>query len=222
MIYDICYIVLQKSLYHNLHIWQQKEEASSGFSPLQCAALFTFFYFFARALIRKRKLENCKDFLSKDSVTRLVIYDICYCITEMPLPQLIWQQKEEASSGFSPLLCPILLCRNKQLWRQWWTITLRQSQAASHYPIQANLDLRTLDLTFEIRETTFGFRESFPRNLLGCFTEKTNGHFCRFWHEFFLIKCSNVAEKKYSMGNLTIKWNTNEILFLFTKTIKKI
>ena len=139
------------------------------------------FLFFARALIRKRKLENCKDFLSKDSVTRLVIYDICYCITEMPLPQLIWQQKEEASSGFSPLLCPILLCRNKQLWRQWWTITLRQSQAASHYPIQANLDLRTLDLTFEIRELTFGFRESFPRNLLGCFTERNK------WSEEMVI-----------------------------------
>ena len=132
-------------------IWQQKRQADFRQSFVYI------FYFFARALIRKRKRENYKDFLSKDSVTRLVIYDICYCITEMPLPQLIWQQKEEASSGFSPLLCPILLCRNKQLWRQWWTITLRQSQAASHYPIQANLDLRTLDLTFEIRETTFGF-----------------------------------------------------------------
>ena len=53
-------------------------------------ALFTFFIFSReRAHIRKRKRENCKDFLSKDSVTRLVIYDICYCITEMPLPQLI-------------------------------------------------------------------------------------------------------------------------------------
>ena len=123
------------------------------------------FYFFARALIRKRKRENCKDFLSKDSVTRLVIYDICYCITEMPLPQLIWQQKEEASNGFSPLLCPILLCRNKQLWRQWWTITLRQSQAASHYPIQANLHLRNLELrrfwVCKLRRKIW-VRESFP------------------------------------------------------------
>ena len=177
MLWYLLYCITEKPLSTTNYLTTEGGSVKRIFAT----ALFTFFLFFARALIRKRKLENCKDFLSKDSVTRLVIYDICYCITEMPLPQLIWQQKEEASSGFSPLLCPILLCRNKQLWRQWWTITLRQSQAASHYPIQANLDLRTLDLTFEIRELTFGFRESFPRNLLGCFTERNK------WSEEMVI-----------------------------------
>ena len=146
----------------------------------------------------------------------------------MPLPQLIWQQKEEASSGFSPLLCPILLCRNKQLWRQWWTITLRQSQAASHYPIQANLDLRTLDLTFEIRETTFGFRESFPRNLLGCFTERNKWSeeiviFVDFGMKFFLIKCSNVAEKNIQLPLwISSNWLLNEIQMKYCFSLSRL